>query len=121
MRMRVCRDSISQRCVDATKSRTNRHDGQGSMSTTNFDAVPSRQQPRRVARRDFIVGSALLTFTLAGGHKQMTPAQARAAEVPFRSVDAWTVAVIDALGEILLPGSAGAGLAHYIDHQLSGD
>jgi hypothetical protein len=31
------------------------------------------------------------------------------------------VAVLDALGEVLLPGSSTAGLAHYIDHQLSGE
>ena len=74
-----------------------------------------------MARRDFIVGGALLTFTLAGCQKKMTPAQARAAEVPFRTLDAGNVAILDALGETLLPGSSGAGLAHYIDHQLSGD
>ena len=51
----------------------------------------------------------------------MTPAQARASDVPFRALDTGTVAVLDALGETLLPGSAAAGLAHYIDHQLSGD
>jgi hypothetical protein len=51
----------------------------------------------------------------------MTPAQARASDVPFRALDTGTVAVLDALGDVLLPGSAAAGLAHYIDHQLSGD
>ena len=51
----------------------------------------------------------------------MTPAQARASDVPFRALDAGTVAVLDALGDVLLPGAAAAGLAHYIDHQLSGD
>lgn len=82
------------------------------MSSTNFDMV---------ARRDFIVGSALLTFTLAGCSRKMTPAQARASDVPFRALDAGAVSILDALGETLLPGSADAGLAHYIDHQLSGD
>jgi len=91
------------------------------MLDTNSEGLPSWPEPRRVARRDFIVGGALLTFTLAGCEKKMTPAQARAAEVPFRTLDARTVAVLDALGEILLPGSAAAGLSHYIDHQLSGD
>lgn len=50
----------------------------------------------------------------------MTPAQARAADVPFQTLDTGTVAVLDALGSALLPGAAAAGLAHYIDHQLSG-
>jgi hypothetical protein len=80
------------------------------MLNTNFD------------RREFLVRSAcLLTFTLGGCAKKMTPAQARSSGVPFRTLDAGTVAVLDALGEILLPGSAAAGLSHYIDHQLSGD
>ena len=80
------------------------------MSNTNFD------------RREFFVGSAcLLTFTLGGCEKKMTPAHARASGVPFRTLDAGAVAVLDALGEILLPGSSAAGLSHYIDHQLSGD
>lgn len=72
------------------------------------------------SRRDFIVGSTLLTFTLAGCSRKMTPAQARASDVPFRTLDTGAVGVIDALGDVLLPGSAAAGLAHYIDHQLSG-
>jgi hypothetical protein len=73
------------------------------------------------SRREFIVGSTLLTFTLGGCSQKMTPAQARASDIPFRALDTGTVAVVDALGETLLPGSATAGLAHYIDHQLSGD
>jgi hypothetical protein len=63
----------------------------------------------------------LLTFTLAGCETQLTPAQARAAQVPFRALDAGEVRTVDSLGETLLPGSSAAGLAHYIDHQLSGD
>ena len=79
------------------------------MSNTNFE------------RREFLVGSAcLLTFTLEGCEKQMTPAQARASGVTFRTLDAGAVSILDALGEILLPGSAAAGLSHYIDQQLSG-
>jgi gluconate 2-dehydrogenase subunit 3-like protein len=91
------------------------------MLSTNFDTVPSWPEPRRLARRQFIVGGALLTFTLAGCEKKMTSARARASGVPFRTLDAGAVAVLEALGEVLLPGSAAAGLSHYIDHQLSGD
>jgi hypothetical protein len=87
------------------------------MSNTSFDML---------ARRDFIVrgavgGACLLTFTLAGCETRLTPARARAAEVPFRTLAAADVTTVDALGETLLPGSSTAGLAHYIDHQLSGD
>lgn len=72
------------------------------------------------SRREFIVGSTLLTFTLAGCSRKMTPAQARASDVPFRTLDTGAARVLDSLGDTLLPGSAAAGLAHYIDHQLSG-
>ena len=72
------------------------------------------------SRREFVVAATLLTFTLAGCSRKMTPAQARASDVPFRSLDTFAVTVLDALGETLLPGSAAAGLSHYIDHQLSG-
>ncbi len=78
------------------------------------------------SRRDFIVrgaagGACLLTFTLAGCEAKLTPAQARTAQIPFRALDAADVKTVDALGETLLPGSSTAGLAHYLDHQLSGN
>ncbi len=78
------------------------------------------------SRRDFLVrgavgGACLLTFTLSGCETKLTPAQARSADVPFRALDAGDVKTLDALGETLLPGSSTAGLAHYLDHQLSGD
>src|SRR6266705_4663974 len=104
MRMRVYRDSISQPCADATRNRTSRLVGQGSMSSSN-------------SRRTFLVHGAaagsvcLLTFTLPGCKTKLTPAQARAAGVPLHALAAGDVATLDALGETLLPGSAAAGLA----------
>jgi hypothetical protein len=79
------------------------------------------------SRRDFITNGAaaggvcLLTFTLSGCDAKLTPAQARAAKVPLHTLTAGDVTTLDALGETLLPGSAAAGLAQYLDHQLSGD
>jgi hypothetical protein len=79
------------------------------------------------SRRDFITISAaasgvcLLTFTLSGCEAKLTPAQARAAKVPLHTLTAGDVTTLNALGETLLPGSAAAGLAQYLDHQLSGD
>src|SRR5262249_40427521 len=97
MPMRVCRDLILLPCAVATRSRISRRAGRASMLSTS-------------SRRDFVIGT-LLTFTLAGCEKKMTPAQARVSEVPFRRLDAATVAVLDALGETLLPGSSTAGLS----------
>lgn len=77
------------------------------------------------SRRSFVkqgvAGSiGLLTFIVAGCEKKLTPAEARASAVPFRTLDAAQVRTLEALGEVLLPGSAAAGIAHFIDHQLSG-
>jgi hypothetical protein len=106
------------------------------MSNTNSESPPLGSSPlgeepkgqalRGLARRDFLVraaagGACLLTFTLSGCKTQLTAAEARAAEVPFRTLDAVDVKTADALGETLLPGSSTAGLSHYLDHQLSGD
>jgi hypothetical protein len=79
------------------------------------------------SRRDFIThgaaagGACLLTFTLSGCEARLTPAQARAAKVSLHTLATSEVTTVDALGETLLPGSAVAGLAQYLDHQLSGD
>ncbi len=78
------------------------------------------------SRRDFLthasVGAAfVLTFTIEGCERKLTPAQAHEAAVPLRTLDATAVRTLESLGEILLPGSARAGLAPYLDHQLSGN
>jgi hypothetical protein len=78
------------------------------------------------SRRDFVTGAAaggvcLLTFTLSGCEAKLTPAQARAAKVPLHTLTASDASTVDSFGEILLPGSTAAGLAQYLDHQLSGD
>jgi hypothetical protein len=79
------------------------------------------------SRRDFITNGAaaggvcLLTFTLSGCEAKLTPAQSGAAKVPLHTLTAGDVTTLDALGETLLPGSAAAGLAQYLDHQLSGN
>lgn len=71
-------------------------------------------------RRTFIGGVGLLTFFVAGCEKKLTPAAAKAAELPLRTLSAAQGRLLESLGEILLPGSAAAGIAQYIDHQLSG-
>jgi Gluconate 2-dehydrogenase subunit 3 len=62
----------------------------------------------------------LLTVAAVSGVQLLTPAQARSDAVPFRVFDRAEVATIDALGDVLLPGSAALGLAHFIDFQLAG-
>ncbi|MDX1404057.1 MAG: gluconate 2-dehydrogenase subunit 3 family protein, partial [Woeseiaceae bacterium] len=74
-------------------------------------------QTRRTFLRNSGVG--LLTFYIGGCEVEMTPQEAREAEVAFRVLSDTEVATVDALGEILVPGAAGAGLSHFIDHQLA--
>jgi Gluconate 2-dehydrogenase subunit 3 len=77
------------------------------------------------SRREFMAAGAaggigLLTFSVGGVERQLSAAQARKANLPYRTLTAAEVRLVDALGETLLPGSATAGMSHYIDQQLSG-
>jgi hypothetical protein len=72
-------------------------------------------------RRDFMRGAALgaLAFTVGGAQVLLTAREARAQAVPFRLLKAEEAETIESLGETLLPGARAAGVAHFIDQQLS--
>ena len=72
-------------------------------------------------RRTFIrtTGIGLLSFYVAGCKVELTPEEARQQEIPFQVLQLDQVRILEAFGEVLLPGSAAAGLAHFIDHQLN--
>jgi hypothetical protein len=74
-----------------------------------------------VERRDFIKGAATgaLAFTVGGVDVLLTAREARAQNVPFRLLKANEAETIEALGETLVPGARAAGVAHFIDQQLS--
>jgi hypothetical protein len=74
-----------------------------------------------IQRRAFVKGAALgaLAFTVGGSQVLLTPGEARAVGVPFRLLQAHEAETIEALGETLLPGARQAGIAHFIDQQLS--
>ena len=71
-------------------------------------------------RRSFIrnAGVGLLTFYVSGCEVEMTPQEAREKEVAYGVLTNDEAGTLDALGDILLPGAAAAGLSHFIDHQL---
>ena len=73
------------------------------------------------SRRTFIrnSGIGLLSFTIGGCEVEVTPEEARRQKIPFQVLNPGEVRILEALGESLLPGSATAGLAHFIDHQLN--
>ncbi len=72
-------------------------------------------------RRDFMRGAALgaLAFTVGGAQVLLTARAARAQGVPFRLLKAHEADILEALGETLVPGARAAGIAHFIDQQLS--
>jgi hypothetical protein len=70
-----------------------------------------------VARREFMLGA--LAFTVGGAQVLLTPREARAKGVPFRLLPAREAETLEAIGETLVPGARDAGIAHFIDQQLS--
>ena len=72
-------------------------------------------------RRVFLKGAGMgvLAFTVGGADVLMTPGQARAQGVPFRLLKAREAETIEALGETLVPGAQRAGIAHFVDQQVS--
>jgi hypothetical protein len=74
-----------------------------------------------IERRDFLKGTAtgVFAFTVGGAEIIMSAREAHAQNVPFRLLQANEAETIEALGEALVPGARAAGIAHFIDQQLS--
>src|SRR5260370_58977 len=74
-----------------------------------------------IERRDFLKGSAtgVFAFTVGGVEVLLSVREAHAQNVPFRLLKAIEAETIEALGETLVPGARAAGIAHFVDQQLS--
>ena len=74
-----------------------------------------------ITRRELLgrMGSGLLVLTVSTPWGELTPAEARAKGAGFKNLTAEEGALLEELGEVLLPGAAEAGIAHYVDDQLS--
>src|ERR1700742_4720923 len=74
-----------------------------------------------IGRRGFVKGATLgaLAFSVGGVEILMKPNEAREKNVPFRLLDAHQAETLEALGETLVPQAREAGIAHYIDQQIS--
>jgi len=72
-------------------------------------------------RRLVLKGAALgaLAYTVGGAEVLLSPREAFAQDVPLKVLSADERATLEAFGETLLPGAKEAGLAHYVDQQLS--
>src|SRR5438309_3836662 len=76
-----------------------------------------------IPRRGFIKGASLgaLAFTVGGVEVLLTPGQARAQGLAMRTLKPQEVETLEAVGETLAIGARQAGIAHFVDQQLSID
>jgi len=74
-----------------------------------------------IQRRAFMKGAAIgaLAFTIGDADVMLTPRQARAQRVPFRTLTADQATTLDAMGEALVPGAKDAGISNFVDQQIS--
>ena len=74
-----------------------------------------------IERRDFLKATATGVFALTvdGVEVFLSAREARAQNAPFRLLKAEEAQTIEALGETLVPGARAAGIAHFVDQQLS--
>jgi len=74
-----------------------------------------------IERGAFVKAATLgaLAFTVGGSTVMLTARQARAGNVPFRMLKENEAETIESIGETLVPGARSAGIAHFIDQQIS--
>jgi gluconate 2-dehydrogenase subunit 3-like protein len=74
-----------------------------------------------IERRTFVKGATLgtLAFSVGGSTVMLTARQARARNVPFRLLKEAEADIIESIGDTLVQGARAAGVAHFIDHQVS--
>ena len=74
-----------------------------------------------IERRTLMKGAALsaLAFGTGGAEVLLSPREARAQNIPFRTLTPEQVVTLEALGETLVPGAKQAGISHFVDQQLS--
>jgi Gluconate 2-dehydrogenase subunit 3 len=74
-----------------------------------------------IERRAFVKGATLgaLAFTVGGSTVMLTARQARARNVPFRLLKEAEADIIESIGDTLVQGARAAGVAHFIDQQVS--
>ena len=74
-----------------------------------------------IQRRAFMKGAAIgaFAFSVGGAEVLLTPRQARAQGANLRTLTPDQATTLEAMGETLVPGAKDAGIAHFVDLQLS--
>lgn len=72
-------------------------------------------------RRELLtrMGTGLVAITVSSAQGQISPERARARGEALRQLSDEEGRTLEALGDVLLPGAAAAGIAQYVDDQLS--
>lgn len=72
-------------------------------------------------RREFLHTTALGTLGVGvmGATLAISPSAARDRAVPLRIFSPQEAETLEALGDVLLPGAAAAGLVHFVDHHCA--
>src|SRR5579872_3944873 len=84
----------------------------------NPDSCESETTRRELLAR---MGTGLVAITISSTWGLLSPAQARANGVSLKRLSESEGQTLEALGEVLLPGAASAGIAHYVDDQLASE
>lgn len=76
---------------------------------------------RTLTRREVLakMSTGLMAITVQSIWGEISPAQARVKGVALRNLTAVESRTLEALADVLLPGAEKAGIAHYVDDQLS--
>ena len=74
-----------------------------------------------VDRRQVMRGTGLVALTIVTPLGRMTPAAAQVARSPLLNLSDAEAATLEALAEILVPSATDAGVARYVDAQLTSD
>jgi len=89
------------------------------VAAASFGDGKGRKVMHGIERRAFMQGAGALAFMVGGAEVLLTPGEARAQGVPLRSLKPDEAETIEALGETLVPDARKAGIANFIDHQIS--
>ena len=87
------------------------------MTHRRTDPSPPDEHRRHVIRV-LGRGGLALPFVVNGVLLHLSPAQARVRALPLAHLSRAQAATLAALGEVLLPGAAAAGVVHFVDQQL---
>ena len=65
-------------------------------------------------------GAACFVYTVAGCERSLTPKEAKSERAELQTLTANEAATLERLGDVLAPGAAEAGIAYFVDAQISG-